>query len=459
MIHPVGFSRRAFLRQSAALAAAGACPPWLAACAGESPSPTNSGRRADGPNMLYIMADDLGYADTSLYGRSDYHTPVLDGLAREGVRLTHAYSAAPVCSPTRVGLMTGRYPARYEAGLQEPLTTHPFGLAPVPKTLPALLRDVGYETALVGKWHLGLPDDFSPGRHGFDEFFGFRGAANDYVNHRGTETREHDLWDGDEPVRREGYLTDLLTDRATQIIRRPRDTALFLSLQYNAPHWPWQGPGDPAWPDNLSWRDGGSMETYARMVLSMDEGIGRVLQSLRDAGLENDTLVIFTSDNGGEQFSDMGALSQAKMTLWEGGIRVAAFARWPGVIPADSVTDQVAATFDWTATMVAAAGAAADASAPFDGVDILAQLRGEATVARDLYWRTYQRTRHKALRSGDWKYLVTEDGAGLYDLAGDPGESNNLRTRDPATFERLEAQYARWESEMLEPVPLEARFA
>lgn len=450
-------SRRSFLRASAGLAAAATLPRWLTACA-ESSLPQRT-RRTDGPNLLYIMADDLGFADTSIYGRSDYSTPVLDGLAREGVRLTQAYSSAPVCSPTRVALMTGRYPARYPAGLHEPLTTHPLGLDPDPGTLPRLLRDAGYETALIGKWHLGLADEYSPGRHGFDEFFGFRGAAADYVSHVGTETGTHDLWDGERQVRRDGYLTDLFTRRAVEFLTRPRDTAFFLSLQYNAPHWPWQGPGDPAWPDTLGWKDGGSAGTFARMVRSLDDGIGRVLEALRNAGHENDTLVIFTSDNGGEKFSDMGPHSHGKMTLWEGGIRVAAFARWPGTIPAGTVSDQVAATFDWTATLGTAANVGADPAAPFDGIDIMPQLQGEPAVERKLFWRTFQRSRHRALRTGDWKYLVTEDDSYLFDLVDDPGETNNLRVVEPETFARLEERYREWESGMLEPVPLDPQYA
>jgi arylsulfatase A-like enzyme len=195
------------------------------------------------------------------------------------------------------------------------------------------------------------------------------------------------------------------------------------------------------------------------MVLSMDEGIGQVLQALRDAGRENDTIVIFTSDNGGERFSDMGQLNSSKMTLWEGGIRVAAFARWPGTIPVDTESDQVAATFDWTATLAAVASASADPAAPFDGIDLMPQLRGEAAVDRELFWRTFQRTRHKAMRSGDRKYLVTEDGSYLFNLTADPGETTDLRAAEPATFARLEARYAEWASGMLEPVPLDPRFA
>ena len=449
--------RRTFLRQSAGIAAAAAVPPAFLACGPEQARPPAG--RATGPNLIYIMADDLGYADTSLYGRREYQTPVLDQLAREGVRLTQAYSSAPVCSPTRVALMTGRYPARSPIGLFEPLTTQNIGLPIEPKTLPRLLRDAGYETALVGKWHLGLPDAFNPVRHGFDEFFGFRGAASDYVEHIGTESLEHDLWDGERAVRVEGYLTELFTERALQFITRPHDTSFFLSLQYNAPHWPWQAPGDAAYPDSLRWVHGGSPETYASMVRSMDDGIGRVLQALRDGGLENDTLVIFTSDNGGERFSDMGGFRSGKMTLWEGGIRVAAFARWPGVIAADTVSEQVVATHDWTATLIAVAGAAPDPAAPLDGIDVLPMLAGAPVIERELFWRTFQRTQHMALRSGDWKYLVTGDEPHLFDLAQDPGETQNLRAQHAEVFQQLESRYREWEQQVLEPIPLDPRYA
>jgi arylsulfatase A-like enzyme len=197
------------------------------------------------------------------------------------------------------------------------------------------------------------------------------------------------------------------------------------------------------------------------MVISMDQGIGRVLDALRAAGLERDTLVIFTSDNGGERFSDMGPFSDGKMTLHEGGIRVAAFARWPGEIPAGSSTDQVAATIDWTATLLAAGGVApSSVDPPLDGIDLLSRLRGsEPPIARELFWRVFQRRQQKAVRSGDWKYLVTEEGEALYDLASDPGERTDRRTDAPEQLDRLRSAYAGWEARMLEPVPLDPRFA
>jgi arylsulfatase A-like enzyme len=444
--------RRAFVRRVAAAGIAAGMPAAFAACAAER-------TRSGGPNLVFIMADDLGYSDLGVFGRSDYRTPALDQLAADGVRLTQAYAAAPVCSPTRVALMTGRYPAATAAGLYEPLTTHPTGLGTRPPTLPRLLKDVGYETALIGKWHLGLRRAYHPLRHGFDEFYGHLGAAIDYASGLGTEHLEHDFFDGTRRVRVDGYVTDLLTARAVDFVSRPRAAPFFLSLQYNAPHWPWQAPGDPVLPDSLRWRLGGSPGTYARMVASMDEGVGRLLAAIRARGLENDTLVIFTSDNGGERFSDMGPYREGKMTLWEGGIRVPALARWPGVLPAAAVSTQVVTTMDWTATLLAAAGAAADTATPPDGIDVLPYLRGAPPVPRELYWRIHQRRQQQAVRSGDWKYLRTEDDEFLFDLAADSGESHNLRALEPATFSRLVSAYAAWEAAMLPPIPLDPRFA
>jgi arylsulfatase A-like enzyme len=404
------------------------------------------------------MADDLGYGDLSLTGRTDYRTPVLDALARQGTVLTQAYAAAPVCTPTRVALMTGRYPARSRAGLFEPLTTQPEGLPPEPPTLARLLKRHTYETALVGKWHLGLLPEFRPHRHGFDQFYGFLGAAADYASHIDTEALQDYFYDGDHPARAEGYLTDLFTERAVRFISRERSGPFFLNLQYNAPHWPWQAPGDPPYPDSLRWRGGGSPATFARMVARMDQGVGRVLEALRRSGGERDTLVGFTSDNGGERFSHMGPFSHGKMTLYEGGIRVAAFARWPGMIPAGATSEQVCITQDWTATLLAAAGAQADPRAPLDGIDLLPALTGAAPVARDLFWRITQRAQHKAMRSGNWKYLATRDGEFLFDLGQDPSETTDLKHRYADVLGRLQAAYAAWEREVLPPVPLEPQY-
>jgi arylsulfatase A-like enzyme len=441
--------RRRFITHLAGAAAAAALAPSLASGA----SWLERRRR---PNVLLIMADDLGYGDLGITGRTDYRTRVIDQLAREGVQLSQMYTAAPVCTPTRVALLTGRYPARTPVGLYEPLTTTPTGLEPDPPTLGMLMKAAGYETALVGKWHLGTLPPYHPLRHGFDEFYGILGPAADYASHVDTESRENLFQDGTRTVRTAGYLTDLFTDRAVRILSRRRSRPLFLNLQYNAPHWPWQGPGDPPYPDTLPWARGGSPETYARMMESLDAGVARVLEALRRHGLEDDTLVIFTSDNGGERFSHMGPFSGMKMTLNEGGMRVPAAARWPGVIPAGSRTGQVAVTMDLTATFLAVAGARAPAAAPPDGIDLMPALTGaRGAVPRDLYWRIFQRRKQKAMRSRDWKYLQTDEGEFLYDLAADPGEKQDRKAEQPAVFRQLKAKVAAWEREVLPPIPLD----
>jgi arylsulfatase A-like enzyme len=437
-------TRRTFLQQTTAAMALSALSPLEPLL-----------RAPSRPNLLYIMSDDLGYGDLGITGRTDYATPVLDALAREGVRLTQAYCAAPVCTPTRVALNTGRYPARTRAGLFEPLTTTNDGLLPEPPTLARLIRDAGYETGLIGKWHLGLLPEFHPLRHGYDEFYGFLGAAADYASHVDTETHQVNFQDGNQPVKTEGYLTDLFTDRAIRFIQRRRTRPFFLNLEYNAPHWPWQAPGDPPYPDSVSSRSGGSNAVFGRMVRSMDDGIGRILAALHASGHDRDTLVIFASDNGGERFSNMRPFSQGKMSLYEGGLRTPAFARWPGVIARNTTSDQVAITMDWTATLLARAGAHADPRAPLDGIDLLPALTGATPVSRDLYWRISQRVQQKAMRSGDWKYLVTTDGERLFDLRTDPGEKVDVKHRRADVLKTAREKYASWERDVLAPVPLD----
>ena len=444
-ISRVDESRRRFLTQMAGVAATVVLPSGFVGC-------SSAGRKRLQPNIVFIMADDLGYADVGFTGGTQA-TPNLDRIASEGMVLRQAYSSAPVCSPTRVALLTGRYPAREDVGLLEPLTTQATGLSPQPPTLAMLLRGAGYETALVGKWHLGVLPAFHPLRHGFDEFYGFLGGAADYVSHDDPVHRRSLFRDGENEAREDGYLTDLFTQRATRIIARERVRPLFLSLQYNAPHWPWQAPGDPAYPAGSDSRAGGSPETFARMVASLDEGVGRVLATIDARGMARDTLLIFTSDNGGERFSHMGPFSHGKMTLSEGGIRVAAAARWPAVIRAGTTTDQVAATMDWTATFVALAGAVP--AQELDGIDLTPALRGLPPVARELCWRVSQRRQQRAVRQGDLKLLIDEQGERLHDVVRDPGERVDLRRERSSDFDALRARLAAWEAEMLAPLPFD----
>jgi arylsulfatase A-like enzyme len=400
------------------------------------------------PNVLFILADDLGYGDLSSYGRPDYKTPVLDGMADEGIRFTDAYAAAAVCTPTRVGLLTGRYPQRLPIGLQEPLSdaNDTLGIPVEHPTLSSLLKANNYETILIGKYHLGNDPRFNPLKHGFNEFFGIVGAGESYFTHRNTQG-VMDLFDGDHAVEMDGYLTDLFTDRAIQVIRRDRNRPFYMSLHYNAPHWPWEGPGDRATPAPCATTGGGSAEIYGEMMKSMDKGIGRVLQALRDRGIERNTLVIFTSDNGGERYSNNWPFAFQKTFLWEGGIRVPAIARWPGIISGNRTTNQAAITMDWTATVLGTTGTRTDPAYPLDGVDLMRVLTGEQSPAeRTLFWRN---ANYDAARIGNWKYLIENNTEHLFDLSKDPGERFDLKEKETATFARIRTAYENWNKQVL----------
>jgi arylsulfatase A-like enzyme len=238
-----------------------------------------------------------------------------------------------------------------------------------------------------------------------------------------------------------------------ELISKPQTKPFFLSLMFNAPHWPWQAPGDAAYHDSMPWPEGGSPSTYAAMMQSLDNGIGKLMKALEEKKLAEQTIVIFTSDNGGERFSDMGPYKGRKMQLWEGGIRVPAFVKWIGKIKPNSTSDQVVTTMDWSATILALAGAKQPAAFPLDGMDLSkVLLKGEMNADRILYWRIYQRIDHKAMRDGKWKYLRDEKGNEyLFDLSSDPTETTNLREKELQVFQRLKQSYANWETTVLKP--------
>ena len=415
---------------------------------------SNAQQKKSKPNIIYIMADDLGYADLSCYGRKDYQTPNLDKLCSQGVKFMNAYATAPVCTPTRVAFMTGRYPARLNVGLYEPIAEGPkdslVGLTPETPSIASLMKKAGYETYLVGKWHLGYPVECSPIRNGFDYFYGFHAGAIDYVSH------SNDLYKNETKIEQPGYTTDLWADKAVELISKKHAKPFFLTVMFNAPHWPWQAPGDKAYPEGFdNWTKGGSPAVYAAMMKSLDSAVGRIVKAVDDKGLTN-TVIIFTSDNGGERYSDNGPYKGSKMSLWEGGIREPAFVRWPGKIKLHSTTNQVVTTMDWTATILSLAGGKADAKFPLDGMDVTQILEGKKKeVDRTLFWRVFQRKQHKALRDGNWKWLRDEKGNEyLFDLNADPTENNNVKDQYKEIFEKLRKKYQQWEATMLKPIPL-----
>ena len=410
------------------------------------------------PNFIFILADDLGYADLGCYGGRSPCSPNLDRMASEGLRFTNGYANSPVCSPTRFALATGRWQYRLRGAADEPIASrigrgHPeLGLPASHPTLASLLRDAGYATALIGKWHLGFPPHFGPLKSGYQEFFGPMSGGVDYFRHCDS-TGRHDLYEGEEEVHREGYMTDLLSDRAVAFVKRQKGRPFLLSLHYTAPHWPWETRDDAeesARISNIVHLDGGSVQTYLTMIRQMDEGIGRVLAAIDDVGARENTFVVFTSDNGGERFSDSWPLVGGKMDLLEGGIRVPYIARWPARVPKDRTTARLAITMDWTATFLSAAGVDPHPGYPMDGIDLLKEEK-----PRNLYWRMKFREQ-KAVRSGSWKYLSIDGNEFLYDLARDPRERANMRQRDPARFERMREEFSKWEAG-LPPIPPDAR--
>lgn len=414
------------------------------------------------PNIIWIMADDMGYADLSFTGQRAFATPNIDRIAREGLFLRQSYANSAVCSATRTGLITGRYQYRLRVGLEEPVGTGntEVGLEPDHPTLPSLLRAQGYRTSLVGKWHLGLSDRYGPLASGYESFYGVPFGAADYFRHRSTDGvgRAGQLFDGREPSDEDGYLTDLFSRRAVREVETVRkdDRPFFLSLHYTAPHWPWEGPEDRAVAEtlgnNLQHRDGGSLEIYKRMVLSMDQGVGAVLTALEKSRVARDTIVIFTSDNGGERFSDTWPFIGQKGELLEGGIRVPMFVRWPARIPAGRRSEQVNISMDWVPTLLAAAGTRPHPDYPSDGLDLLDVITGRAPVQpRRLFWR-YKASTQAALRDGDWKYLKIRNQEHLFNLAVDERERADHVRREPERLAAMKQQWAAWNETML-PYP------
>ncbi len=433
-----------------------------------------SQRRSDArrPNILFILADDLGYGDLSCYGRPDYQTPNLDRLAAQGVRFLNAYSASPVCTPTRCAFITGRYPARTRVGLETPLTERrdlgdkalTLGLPPEHPTIASMLKQSGYETALIGKWHLGYLPNFGPIQSGFEEFFGIMSGAVDFFTHKDMEG-DLDFYEGKVPVERVGYMTEMLTQRAVDYISRHRGQQagarpFYLSLHYTAPHWPWEGPGDQKVSRELglgydAFTSGGSLKTYAAMMKSLDDGVGEVLKALARAGLSQNTLVIFTSDNGGERFSYNWPFSGQEFSLWEGGVRVPALVRWPGVVPVGGANHQALITMDWTATMLAVGGAKPDPAYPLDGDDLLPIIRGtRPAYDRTFFWRN---SNQDAVKKGRWKYLNDGTREYLFDLSVDQRERANFREQNPTNFSQLKDEFKNWESTVLPRPPARVR--
>lgn len=417
----------------------------------------------DRPNVVLIMTDDAGYGDTGSYGAPDIRTPNIDILAKDGVKLTDFYANGMSCTPTRAGLIAGRYQQRYgiEFVLPAPgISGSERGLKPMAHSLPLLLKQNGYSTALIGKWHLGYKPEFSPLAHGFDLFFGYKSAAIDYHTHFTTRPSEGaqfgsaqpDLWENDSPVEKGGYMTDLITSRSVQFIKENAKRPFFIDVAFNAPHSPTQRPDSSV---SNPTQGGATRADYAAVMESVDRGVGEILRTLRSLGLEKNTIVIFTNDNGGVALSNNSPLFHRKFSAWEGGIRVPALFRWPGRIPPGTVSPQVGITMDLAASILAATGTPLPPDAGLEGINLFPILqRKNPPVDRNLFWRTGGPSpvnmNQKAVRSGDWKLLI--DGAAtrifLFNVKADPGERQDWFARRPDIARRMQKLLADWESEV-----------
>ncbi len=409
------------------------------------------------PNVIVIMTDDLGYSDLSSYGGKDLKTPNIDGLARAGVRFTQFYANATMCTPTRAGFITGRYQQRYGAAVEQALagvtsSSAERGLVSTGRSLPQLLKNNGYATALIGKWHLGYQPQFSPNAHGFESFFGIKSGYVDYYQHTDGAGRP-DLFENESPATANGYMTDLITTRAVSFIASHANAPFFLDVAYTGPHWPYQRPDQPSVARgnarHLLPHDSATSTRadYVTMVERVDQGVGEIVQEIKRLGLERSTLIIFTNDNGGEWLSNNAPFYHGKWTLWEGGLRVPTIMRWPGQIPSGKVSTQVAITMDLTASILAATHTPIPENAQLEGLNLLPLLATPgAPVERTLFWRTDAGGRlQAAVRKGYWKLLVDGTHTMLYDLRTDLMERNNLAARQPSVARDLYLSLGGWQ--------------
>lgn len=426
------------------------------------------------PNIVVILADDLGYGDLSCYGSMELHTPCLDKLAAEGVRLTNFYSNGPECSPTRTALLTGRYQQRV-GGLEcaiglgnigryeEALALSDKGELGLPvefNILPNVLKQNGYNTAMIGKWHLGDGCEFSPQKHGFDYFIGPLGGAVDYFHH--TEPKgvflgtmmngDHDLVRNGQQHHRDGYyITHLITDESVEWINiQKKNQPFFLYVPYTAPHEPLQGVDDYS-PEKLTMRDWSTKnrETYIEMIEELDKGVGKILAKLEDKGIANNTLVIFFSDNGPTKIGNADPFSGYKGQVFEGGIRVPCIIKWPGKITPHTSSKQMAISMDITASIARIVNGRP--SKPLDGIDIIGHITEEKpNFPRTLYWRKLRgNTVFKAVRDDNLKYICNDNGSEvseyLFNLSTDPAEKNNLKDSQKENFKSLKRLLDKWE--------------
>ena len=420
------------------------------------------------PNLIVIMADDLGYADVEFNGCKDIPTPNIDSIAQGGVRCTSGYVSYSVCSPSRAGFITGRYGQRfgYERNAQYKPDDPNMGLPLDEVTIARSLGKVGYKSMVIGKWHLGAHPSLHPLNRGFDAFYGHLGGGHRYMPEDLTikdsykakdEGESYITWilRDHEPVKPRKYLTDEFSDEAVSFVKRHKDENFFLFLSYNAPHTPLQAT--EKYLSRFDHIKDKKRKTYAAMVSAVDDGVGMLLDTLDELKLTEDTIIFFLSDNGGPEqknASDNGVLRGGKSDAWEGGYRVPFAVQWKGKLPTGADYDLPVSSLDIMATITELAGASVDPKRPLDGVNLLPYLTGKNTKTphNAIYLRKFDQNRY-AVRSGDYKLIIPFKGARpqLYNLDGDIGEADNIADQYPEKIQRLDALRVQWDAELVEP--------
>ena len=438
-------SRRAFL---------GSLGGAALACSQAAPEPEASARK---PNIVVVVADDMGFQDLGYQGSPDCQSPHLDRIRAEGVSLDNGYVTHPFCSPSRAGLLTGRYQHRFghENNMLFDLQDDQTGLPLEERTMADLLGDAGYTNGLVGKWHLGAHPRFHPFKRGFDYMYGFVGGGHDYFDHGSPDSTEQHfipIEHNGEIVAKDEYLTTTLGKEAASFVRQKAEEPFFLYFAFNAPHSPLQAPEEMI--QRFAHIQDEGRRTYAAMVWAMDEAIGMVDAALEETGVKDDTLFVFINDNGGPtgNKSSNAPLRGTKRTLYEGGVRVPFLMRWPGKIEAGSTYSQPVSALDILPTALAAAGAEASPEHPLDGVDLLPYLSGKAQGAphERLYWRCFDGV-EAAVREGKWKWVRHGRDATpeLFDLSADLEEQDDVASENPEVAERLQAAWQGWSAGMV----------
>ena len=424
---------------------------------------------ADKPNLIVIMADDLGYSDVGFNGCKDIPTPSIDTIASNGIRCSSGYTSYSVCGPSRAGFITGRYQQRFgfERNPQYSTTDPNMGVNLKEDTIADALGNAGYHCGIIGKWHLGAHETLHPLKRGFHEFYGHLGGGHQYMpemltikdSHKAKgEAQSYKTWilRNHKPVKPTKYLTDEFSDEAVSFVERNKEKPFFLFLSYNAPHGPLQATQE--YLDRFPTIEEKKRKTYAAMVSAVDDGVGRLLKTLEDNKLTENTLIFFLSDNGGptsKNASRNAPLRGSKSDVWEGGYRVPFVVQWAGTLDKGKVYDQPVSSLDIFGTIAAISGAAISPERPLDGVNLIPYLKGEQKTAPHsaIYLRKFDQQRF-AVRKGDYKLVILgkNQQPQLYNLANDLGETKNIAAQHPEKIAELEKLRKAWASELIEPV-------